>query len=56
MRGTFQVATPGSWEEWSEQKRHLLAVHNDKKKVYFIGHSPSGLFRTNANNDKLIFK
>ena len=24
--------------------------------VYLIGHSPSGLFRTNANNDKLIFK
>ena len=24
--------------------------------VYLISHSPSGLFRTNANNDKLIFK
>ena len=24
--------------------------------VYVIGHSSSGLFRTNANNDKLIFK
>ena len=23
--------------------------------LYLIGHSPSGLFRTNANNDKLIF-
>ena len=22
--------------------------------VYLIGHSPSGLFRTNANNDKLL--
>ena len=28
MRGTFQVATQGSWEEWNEVKRHLLAVHN----------------------------
>ena len=24
--------------------------------VYLIGHSPSGLFRTDANNDKSIFK
>ena len=24
--------------------------------VYLIGHSPTGLFRTNANNDKLILK
>ena len=30
MRGTFQVVTQGSREEWSEQKRHLLAVHNDQ--------------------------
>ena len=36
---------------WAENKP-VIDYNNVNVNVYLIGHSPSGLFRTNPNNDK----